>query len=182
MGSHSVTTDRDSSLSSATATDWAVLGFLAERPRHGFEIARELSPASSVGRVWTVSRPLVYRALDRLRRRDWIRRRGHEQGHKGPEREVLEITSQGEEVFRSWLNQPVHHLRDVRSLLLLKLYFLERRGESTATLRHEQRRILQPMAESLARQASGTQGFDRRLYAWRLHFTAAVDGFLQEGD
>lgn len=179
--SHSVTTHSTSSLdSAATPTDWAVLGFLAERPRHGFEIARELSPASSVGRVWTVSRPLVYRALDRLRRRGWIRRRGNEHGHRGPEREVLEITPQGEEVFQSWLDQPVRHLRDVRSLLLLKLFFLERRGESAAILRREQRRILQPMAKSLARQATQTQGFDRLLYAWRLQFAAAVDNFLRE--
>ena len=47
-------------------TEHAVLGLLAEAPTHGFTIPKELAPGTSVGRVLTVRRPLVYRALDRL--------------------------------------------------------------------------------------------------------------------
>ena len=47
-------------------TEHAVLGVLAEAPTHGFAIAKDLAPGTSVGRVLTVRRPLVYRALDRL--------------------------------------------------------------------------------------------------------------------
>ncbi|MFV0259098.1 MAG: PadR family transcriptional regulator, partial [Acidimicrobiales bacterium] len=47
-------------------TEWVVLAVLAEAPTHGFAVAKELRPGTDLGRVITVHRPLVYRALDRL--------------------------------------------------------------------------------------------------------------------
>jgi hypothetical protein len=49
-----------------TAGEWAVLGLLAEQPTHGFATAEALAPDGVVGRIWTMRRPLVYRALDVL--------------------------------------------------------------------------------------------------------------------
>ena len=34
---------------------------IAEEPRHGFSVARELAADMPIGQVWTVRRPLVYR-------------------------------------------------------------------------------------------------------------------------
>ena len=47
-------------------TEWVVLAVLVEAPIHGFAIAKELRPDTDLGRILTVHRPLVYRALDRL--------------------------------------------------------------------------------------------------------------------
>jgi DNA-binding PadR family transcriptional regulator len=49
-----------------SADEWAVLALLAEQPSHGFAIARALEREGPVGRVWSVTHPLVYRALERL--------------------------------------------------------------------------------------------------------------------
>ena len=51
-------TPRDLSL-----TEWIVLALVAEGPSHGFAIAKELRADSDLGRVMTVQRALVYRAL-----------------------------------------------------------------------------------------------------------------------
>ena len=47
-------------------TDWVVLGVLSEEPRHGFAVAKELGRDAELGQLWTVRRPLVYRAIDHL--------------------------------------------------------------------------------------------------------------------
>ena len=43
-----------------------VLALIVEGPTHGFAIARDLGRDGAMGRVYEVSRPLVYRAVDRL--------------------------------------------------------------------------------------------------------------------
>ncbi|MGH8947639.1 MAG: PadR family transcriptional regulator, partial [Acidimicrobiia bacterium] len=49
-----------------STTEYVVLGLLTEGPTHGFAISKVLQPGTNLGRVITVRRPLVYRALDRL--------------------------------------------------------------------------------------------------------------------
>ena len=39
---------------------------LDEAPRHGFAVRSRVQPAAAIGQVWTVSRPLTYRAVDQL--------------------------------------------------------------------------------------------------------------------
>ena len=46
--------------------EWAVLGLLVTSPAHGFALAKELRADGRWGRIWTVPRPLVYRALPTL--------------------------------------------------------------------------------------------------------------------
>jgi hypothetical protein len=46
--------------------EWACLGALDAGPSHGFALAEQLGPSGPIGRVWSLSRPLTYRAIDRL--------------------------------------------------------------------------------------------------------------------
>jgi len=39
---------------------------LIQQPTHGWPIVRELASDGAIGRIWTVSRPLVYRSLTTL--------------------------------------------------------------------------------------------------------------------
>ena len=43
-----------------------VLALVVHTPRHGWAIHEELSPTGDIGRAWTLSRQLVYRAIDTL--------------------------------------------------------------------------------------------------------------------
>ena len=44
--------------------EWACLGVVAVAPTHGFAVAQRLRPEGDLGRVWSLSRALTYRALD----------------------------------------------------------------------------------------------------------------------
>jgi DNA-binding PadR family transcriptional regulator len=55
-----------------TPGEWAVLGILCEGPAHGFGIARRLVETATIGQVWTMNRPAVYRAIRDLAASDLI--------------------------------------------------------------------------------------------------------------
>ncbi len=68
---------------------------------------------------------------------------------QGPNRTMLETTPAGREAVRGWLREPVEHVRDVRTVLLVKLLLLERRGVDRSSLVRDQRELLRPVAAAL---------------------------------
>ncbi|MFC4943945.1 hypothetical protein [Pseudonocardia sp. GCM10023141] len=82
-----------------------------------------------------------------------------------------------------WLHEPVEHVRELRSQLLMKLALLHRRGIAASGLLERQRALLQPVVESLRAEQATTDGFDAVLVRWRyttanaaLEFVAALQG------
>jgi DNA-binding PadR family transcriptional regulator len=43
-----------------------VLALVVHTPRHGWAIHEQLSPTGDIGHAWTLSRQLVYRAIDKM--------------------------------------------------------------------------------------------------------------------
>jgi DNA-binding PadR family transcriptional regulator len=162
-----------------TVGEWAVVGLLAEEPSHGFAIARAMAPDGEVGKVWTVRRPLVYRAIETLTGMGLVRAAGTVASTSGPQRTVLQATSAGKRALTRWLRQPVDHVRDARSLLMLKLLFLTRREADLAPLLPAQRALFAELAERLERAANEADGFDRALVLWRLESTTAAVRFVE---
>lgn len=160
--------------------EWAVLGIVAEGPTHGFAVARELAPDGSVGGLWTVPRPLVYRAISALEADGLLGRVGSSPGRAGPRRTIIAATSAGMEALERWLGTPVVHVRDARSELLVKLLLHHRAGRDAVALIAAQRRQLEPMLEGLREQLDAAEGFDRTVVRWRLSTTVALDLFLAE--
>jgi DNA-binding PadR family transcriptional regulator len=155
--------------------EWAVLGVLVDRPRHGYDIAAELRAGTPLGDIWTVSRQLVYRAIERLEALDLARPRRREPGAGGPPRTVYSPTDQGRATLDTWLTTPVRHLRDVRSALLLKLALTDRLGLDRATLVEAQQRAL---ADRLAELADPPDDHGDIAALWRHHSATAVAQFL----
>jgi DNA-binding PadR family transcriptional regulator len=155
--------------------DHAVLALLAEQPRHGWAIVRELAPRGDIGRVWTLSRPLAYRGLDNLANRGLIRATGTEPGD-GPRRTIFAVTPSGRRELDRWLATPVEHLRDVRTELLVKLVIAERRGIDARPLLRVQLRQLRPIIAAL-RKAAAAPNADL-VDAWRHESAQAVERFL----
>jgi len=162
-----------------TAGEWAVLALLAEAPSHGFAVARVMAPDGEVGRVWSVRRPLVYRAAETLTRMDLVRPAGTEPSRTGPQRTVLTATPAGKRAVTRWLKTPVEHVRDGRSLLMLKLLFLARCGADATPLLTAQRDVFAVHAARLARAADAAEGFERALALWRLETTTAAARFVE---
>jgi PadR family transcriptional regulator AphA len=156
-----------------SAGEWAVLALIALRPTHGFAIAKDIGPGGEIGNVWTLPRPLVYRALDTLQAAELIAPRRTEPG-QGPRRTVFAATRAGKRLVTAWLDQPVEHVRDARALLLLKLLFLERAGRDPGPLLRAQLDELRPLESALSRRARSAAGFERTLAVWRLESTRAA--------
>jgi DNA-binding PadR family transcriptional regulator len=150
-----------------------------EEPTHGFAIARTIGPEGEVGRIWSVRRPLVYRAIDNLSAMGLVRPAGTVPSRSGPQRTVLEATSDGKRALIRWLREPVVHVRDARSLLMLKLLFLTRAGADLEPLLTAQRMHFSKLAERLTEAAEEAEGFDRALLLWRLESTTAATRFVE---
>jgi DNA-binding PadR family transcriptional regulator len=151
-----------------TAGEWAVLALLAEEPTHGFAVARALAPEGEVGQVWSIRRPLVYRAIEALIGRGLLRSTATVASRSGPQRTILTVTAPGRRAVTAWLGEPVAHVRDARSLLMLKLLFLMRAGAELEPLLGAQRAQFTRLVERLAAAAADATGFDRALLLWRL--------------
>jgi PadR family transcriptional regulator AphA len=165
-------------MSELSPGEWAVLGLIAERSRHGFAVRKALGPDGEVGRVWSLPGPLVYRALTTLQSRGLAEVAGAERSEVGPQRTLVTATAAGREALRAWLRRPVEHLRDFRSLLMLKLVLLDRAGEDPGPLVAAQRDHVEPIVAALAERVETSAGFDRTLATWRLESARAAIRFL----
>lgn len=153
--------------------EWACLGILAEQPTHGWTVVKRLRPDGDIGRIWHLSRPLTYRAIDQLVARGWIEPVGEEPGSAGPNRTILAATRTGRARLRSWVRAPVPHVRDLRSELLLKLVFADRFGIDVSEMLVQQREIIDRHARGL-----GDADTDDVVVLWRSEVTEAARRFL----
>ena len=69
-------------------------------------------------------------------------------------------------------------MRDARSLLMLKLLFLDRHGEDPGVLLTAQRESFKVQAQRLEQATAEAEGFDGVLIRWRLESTAAAVRFI----
>src|SRR2546423_2426958 len=115
-------------------TEWVVLALLSEAPSHGFAVARTLSRATPLGEVWTVPRPLVYRAIGRLEEQGMIAVAGEEPGDPGPTRMVYQATGKGKKAVAQWRGGAGPHLPRGRQGLLAKGVLRPRGGGAPAPL------------------------------------------------
>jgi DNA-binding PadR family transcriptional regulator len=161
-----------------TTGEWAVLALVAERPTHGFALARSLAPGGDVGRVWALRRSLVYRTLEQLEQRALIRTAGTEESEAGPPRTLVAATDEGVAALEGWLRAPVEHVRDARSELMLKLLFLDRRHGDIGPLLTAQRAWLVERELELRERLAEAEGFSRTLALWRVENAAAAIRFV----
>lgn len=156
--------------------EWACLGVLATGPTHGFAIASRLRPDSDLGRIWSLSRPLTYRAIDQLLKHGYAEPVGEEPGIAGGTRTILAITDSGRIALREWLHRPVIHLRDLRSELLLKLQLAAALDIEMTALVNAQRRVVTEIRRSLLTHLREQP--DDIVTQWRLETTDAALRFL----
>ena len=152
---------------------YACLALVTEGVEHGWAIGTLLAPDGDLGRIWTLSRSLTYRAIDQLVDRELVTRTGTARG-RGRDRLLLRATAAGKRAARRWLDRPVDHVRDVRSELLLKLALRDRAAMPADGLLRAQGELLAPVIESLNGQASAGDAVDR----WRAENARAVRRFL----
>lgn len=139
-----------------STNELTVLALIAERSSHGWALAANLARGGEIGQIWSISRSIVYHALDRLERSGHVRAVGLERGRRGPHRVVYAVTPEGTTALKAWLARPVERVRDVRSLFLLKVVLTERAGADPEPLLVAQRAALAPFVAWLEAQADDT--------------------------
>lgn len=157
--------------------EWAVLGIMAQARTHGFAVSKRLSPSGDVGRVWSLSRPLTYRAIDNLLERKLIRSVGEEPGSAGGPRTIYDLTAAGRRRLTAWLGEPAVHLRDIRTELLLKLVLCQLSGTDAGPLISAQRALSEPVVRKWAAELRAQPGDPVTL--WRYESSRAVVRFLE---
>ena len=157
--------------------EWACLGLLYKKPSHGFAIAARLKPGSDIGRVWSLTRPLTYRALEQLQIHGYVEESGEEVGLAGGNRTLLTITKPGRAIFRTWINTPVVHLRDMRSELLLKLVLADECVIDISDMLKMQRKNIKTLQRNIESSLVGTDQADT-VHQWRREIAEATLRFI----
>jgi PadR family transcriptional regulator AphA len=171
-----------------TPSELAVLALTAEKPIHGWALSVKLAKGGEIGSIWSLGRPLVYHSLERLEQENLIKPVGLERGERGPHRVVYGATPKGRAALRAWLARPVEHVRDIRSLFLLKVVLSQRAGIDIEPLLLAQRAVLVPFVAWLEAQLDdvdpvGSPGEATMLY-FRLETAKTmvrfIDGMLDD--
>jgi DNA-binding PadR family transcriptional regulator len=158
---------------------WAVLALLREGDTHGWALVRALAPEGEIGRVWSIRRALVYRTVELVIEAGQAERAGVEQGTRGSPRTLLHLTPTGRRAVERWLVDPVWHVRDLRSALLLKLLFAQRAGLDRGPLLRAQHAILAETAAAIEAQIATDSGSEVTVRAFRLETARAGLRFVE---
>ncbi len=91
----------------------ALLGLLAQRPRHGYELHTAFEAVVGGEQNWDVKPAQVYTTLARLEKDGLVAEESIEQG-AGPEKRIFAITALGRTTLADWFNSGVEleHQRD----------------------------------------------------------------------
>ncbi|MFZ8947748.1 MAG: hypothetical protein ACO3R3_09460 [Ilumatobacteraceae bacterium] len=136
---------------------------------HGWHLVRDLAPEGAIGRIWSLSRPLTYRALDRLEETSLVTR------DRSSRRHTLRVTSHGRRNRDIFLETPVDHIRDLRTTFLVKCELRRRAGLSMSDLAQRQLEHLDDRLNSLIEADPG----DDIVLAWRSTSASATREFLR---
>jgi DNA-binding PadR family transcriptional regulator len=149
-----------------------VLVLIVLQPRHGWAMHEELAPQGEIGRAWTLSRQLVYRAIDTLEHDGLVKRAKPKDGG-GADKVVISPTSKGITHAKRWLEEPVQHLRDVRTELVVKIMLRERASLPLKNFVVTQRATFAPMIQAIENSPAVTP-----VDMWRRESASAVKRYL----
>jgi PadR family transcriptional regulator, regulatory protein AphA len=149
-------------------TEYAILGLLADGPKSGYDIKREVE--GPLSHFWHESYGHIYPVLKRLREHGLVTRRRQSRAGR-PDRHQYTLTDDGRAEFAEWLRQPVDRA-PIRNELLLKVYFgrLAAPGELKRVVAHycdEQKRAVS-LLEGVARAVAAEHGSTAAYPYWSM--------------
>src|SRR5579883_2669237 len=162
------------------ATEFALLGLLADHPAHGYELSKAFGPEGDLQQVCKVGLSQLYAYLAKLESLGLVAGAPGGQapaaprsGGGRPPKKVFAITDAGRRQFEQWLGRPVPGTAYLRVDFMAKLFFARRRpaGELRELLDGQIEVIEQELAELSASRAPG----------YRAEVAQAYDGFARAG-
>jgi DNA-binding PadR family transcriptional regulator len=137
-----------------------ILGLLKDKPRHGYEIKKQIKDVISTFAVLDVVS--IYYSLNLLEKRGFIKKSVRAAGRR-PEKFIYSLTPQGEERFRQLLTKCLLTAERPNFSIDIALYFLPFLPQDVALRRLKGRIRILGMVEAalknLARQLEGKSAF-----------------------
>jgi DNA-binding PadR family transcriptional regulator len=92
---------------------FAILGLLAQHPRHGYELRAAFEALAGGAESWGVKPAQIYSTLDRLEEAGQVSQESTKQSG-GPEKRIYALTPCGREALHAWFENgvPLDHQRD----------------------------------------------------------------------
>ncbi len=161
--------------------EYALLGFLALAPAHGYELHRQLT--HELGDLWHASLGHVYNVLKRMEAQGLIAGRSAREGKHPPQRRFA-LTAAGHKSLDAWLAKPcANSARAIRLEFPARLFFLLKLDPKRAkALLSEQHQIMVDTVEQLrhiASDAASVTKFSRIAAELRLAQAQAILGWLE---
>lgn len=153
----------------------SLLGFLDEKPMHGYELHRKVADLKGFGIVWQLKIGKLYAMLNKLHENQLVLVENYQEGNRPVRNEYL-ITKKGEKALIDWLERPVLHGRDFRHFFMLKLFFsLNRNKGNTLKLINIQQNECETWKKrfnrnlsSIANESNGSMSFQELVHKYRL--------------
>jgi len=133
--------------------DETLLGLLAAKPRHGYELLECFRDANQLGQVWNLSTSQLYAVLKRLER-DKLTEGREIQVPDAPPRVEYILTEAGRERLERWLDNPhpSGSVRRVRVEFLSRLFIARSLNMPTVSIVTRQRQACQHKRAELITQ------------------------------
>jgi len=97
----------------------ALLGLLAEGPKHGYELKTAFD--ETIGERWSLNIGQVYNTLNRLTRDGYVVLQEEVEQETRPDKKIYAITEAGREELFRWLAEPVEKPRRLKDEFYIKL-------------------------------------------------------------
>ncbi len=132
----------------------AVLGLLAQRPRHGYELRAAFEAVAGGEENWDVKPAQIYTTLTRMAKSGLVAEQAIEQDG-GPEKRIYALTVEGEKTLQDWFNEGTRpeHQRD-EFFLKLMLGLLSGAADPYRLI-HTQRSYLYQELHAITAQRAG---------------------------
>lgn len=133
----------------------AILGLLAQSPRHGYELRAAFEALIGGDDIWDVKPAQIYTTLSRLEEAGLVRQDGVEQDG-GPEKRIYSLTTNGRNELVQWFSTGVageHHRDEFFVKLMLSLH--NRDVDPYAVIRAQRNRLYRELHALTARRNAG---------------------------
>lgn len=108
---------------SRNSAEFPLLATLLAGPQHGYEMCRTLG--ESLDSTWRLGKSQIYALLAKMERKGLVSH--HRVGQENlPAKNIFSLTPKGRRIVEDWLQEPVHHIRDIRLEFIAKLWFLRK--------------------------------------------------------
>lgn len=159
--------------------EYALLGILMTRPKHGYEVHSEFS--SKMSQFWHLNMSQAYALLKRMEKDGMVVSRELRQENR-PAKKIFSVTREGKQRFQNWIYSPVKHVRDLRIELMAKLFFIrELNLKGGLDLIDKQIEVLQErFVEIKGSKEKITDEFQTLLYSFKMAQSTSALEWLKE--